>query len=50
MAGRVPEHGSPKAAKVDRAFAELDRAGKLAPVFARWHVLYTPPKREETTR
>jgi ABC-type amino acid transport substrate-binding protein len=36
---------------IDRAFAELARSGRLAKVFARWHVPYTPPPtREETSR
>jgi polar amino acid transport system substrate-binding protein len=36
---------------IDRALGELDRAGRLAPVFARWHVPYNPPpKREEPSR
>ena len=28
---------------IDRAWDELDRSGKLAQVFARWHVPYEPP-------
>jgi ABC-type amino acid transport substrate-binding protein len=36
---------------IDRAFEELDRAGRLAPIFARWHVPYQSPlKREESSR
>jgi polar amino acid transport system substrate-binding protein len=36
---------------IDRALEELDRAGRLAPVFARWHVPYSSPlKREESSR
>ncbi|HTU19515.1 MAG TPA: transporter substrate-binding domain-containing protein [Gemmataceae bacterium] len=29
--------------EIDRALAELARSGRLAKVFARWHVPYTPP-------
>ena len=28
---------------LDRAFEDLARSGKVAKVFARWHVPYTPP-------
>ncbi len=34
-------------AAIDKALEELDRAGRLAPVFARWHIPY---KREEASR
>jgi polar amino acid transport system substrate-binding protein len=30
-------------AAIERAFEELDRSGRLAKVFARWHVPYTSP-------
>ena len=29
---------------IDRAWDALDRSGKLAQVFARWHVPYEPPR------
>jgi ABC-type amino acid transport substrate-binding protein len=36
---------------IDHAFEELDRSGRLAAVFARWHLPYTSPgKREEPSR
>ncbi len=36
---------------IDKAFEELDRSGRLAAVFARWHVPYASPlKREEPSR
>jgi polar amino acid transport system substrate-binding protein len=36
---------------IDKAFEELDRSGRLAAVFARWHVIYpSPAKREERSR
>jgi polar amino acid transport system substrate-binding protein len=34
-------------AALDRAFAELDRSGRLAPVFARWHIPYASPHVKE---
>ena len=30
---------------IDRAWDELDRSGKLAQVFTRWHIPYEPPSR-----
>jgi polar amino acid transport system substrate-binding protein len=32
---------------IDRAFEELDRSGRLAQVFARWHIPYTSPHSKE---
>jgi polar amino acid transport system substrate-binding protein len=34
-------------AAIDRALEDLGRSGRLAPVFARWNVPYTPPPRRE---
>ncbi|HEV3162848.1 MAG TPA: transporter substrate-binding domain-containing protein [Isosphaeraceae bacterium] len=35
---------------IDRAWDELDRSGRLAQVFARWHVPYDPVAHSETSR
>ena len=35
---------------IDRAWDVLDRSGKLAQVFARWHVPYEPPQRIDSTK
>jgi ABC-type amino acid transport substrate-binding protein len=35
---------------IDQAFEELDRSGRLARVFARWHIPYTPRKKQEPSR
>jgi ABC-type amino acid transport substrate-binding protein len=33
---------------IDRAWDELDREGRLAPAFARWHIPYDPVAADET--
>jgi polar amino acid transport system substrate-binding protein len=37
-------------AAIDRALEELDRSGRLAPVFARWHIPYVPVSKREEPR
>jgi ABC-type amino acid transport substrate-binding protein len=41
-----PNEGDLKDA-IDQALDELARSGRLANVFARWHIPYTAPPREE---
>ena len=35
---------------IDRAWDELDRSGRLAEVFARWHIPYEPGAAAETRK